>query len=447
MLWGVYAVGYTLYTTIYDDVFKIRGVYGFMVLDSRGNPTVGVRVTTQGLGVGIAYAPSGASTGKHEAVELRDRGEEFGGKGVSKAIENVNKVIGPAIKDMDSRRQWEIDHKMIEIDGTPNKSRLGGNAIVATSLAVAKAAASTLEIPLYMYLGGYTANTLPVPMLNIINGGVHAGNKLDFQEFMIVPAGFNSFSEALRASVEIYHVLRNILKNRYGLSAINVGDEGGYAPPLENISEALDLLVEAIREAGYDPGSEVALALDVASSQLYIEERNVYRVEEKELSRDEMIELYRELIDAYPIVSIEDPLYEEDFEGFVELTKNIGNKVLVVGDDLFTTNPERLSKGISIGAGNAVLVKVNQIGTLSETIEVVKLAFRNNYKAIISHRSGDTEDPCIADLAVGLGTGLIKTGAPARSERTVKYNRLLEIERSLEKPYYPGFTVFPAKPH
>ncbi len=440
-------MGYTLYTTIYDEVFKIREVKGFMVLDSRGNPTVGVRVVTNGLGVGIAYAPSGASTGKHEAVEIRDGGSEFMGKGVSKAVENVNKIIGPAITGMDSRRQREIDYKMIEIDGTPNKSRLGGNAIVATSLAVAKAAAATYEVPLFAYIGGLKANTLPVPMLNIINGGVHAGNKLDFQEFMIVPAGFDSFSEALRASVEVYHVLKQILKERYGLQAINVGDEGGYAPPLERVTDALDLLVEAIKRAGYTPGEDIALALDVASSQLYDSEKKAYHVEEQELTREDLIELYKQLIDQYPIVSIEDPLYEEDFEGFALLTKEIGDKVLIVGDDLYVTNPSRLKKGIEMNASNAILVKVNQVGTLSETLEVVKLAGRAGYKAIISHRSGETEDTTIADLAVGLETGLIKTGAPARGERTAKYNRLLEIERLVEKPYYPGFNVFPRKPH
>ncbi|MET1159969.1 MAG: phosphopyruvate hydratase [Thermoprotei archaeon] len=438
---------YYTYTYVYDDAFRIKEVRGFMAIDSRGNPTVGVRVVTNGLGVGVALAPSGASTGKYEAVEIRDGGKEFHGKGVRKAIDNVNNVIAPAIKGMDSRRQWDIDSKLIEIDGTPNKSRIGGNAIVATSLAVAKAAASTYELPLFMYIGGYRANTLPVPMLNIINGGVHAGNKLDFQEFMIVPAGFSSFSEALRASIEVYHELKQLLKEKYGLSATNVGDEGGFAPPMESAEEALDALIEAIKRAGYVPGEEIALALDIASSQLYDVERNVYVVEGKEYTRDDLIEYYKELIDSYPIVSIEDPLYEEDFEGFSILTREIGSKVLIVGDDLFVTNPNRLEQGIKIGACNAVLVKVNQVGTLSEALEVVKTASRNGYRAVISHRSGETEDTTIADLAVGLETGLIKTGAPARGERTAKYNRLLEIESMLEKPYYPGFTVFPRKPH
>ncbi len=435
------------YSTIMpDELFKIKEIKARMILDSRGNPTVQVRVITKGLGVGIANAPSGASTGIHEAVELRDGGRDFHGKGVSKAVSNVNNVIAEALKDMDSRNQYMIDKKMIEIDGTPNKSRLGGNAIVATSLAVAKAAAATYEQPLYMYLGGRFANLLPVPMLNIINGGVHAGNKLDFQEFMIVPAGFESFSEALKAAVETYHELKRILKERYGPSAINVGDEGGYAPPMEKITEALDALIDAIKAAGYEPGKEIAIALDAASSQFYNKDKNVYVVEGIERSREEMIELYEKLVDEYPIISIEDPLDEEDFEGFAEITKRLGDKVLIVGDDLFTTNPRRFRKGIEAGAANAILVKVNQVGTLSETMMVIEEAKFNNYRTIISHRSGETEDTTIADLAVGLRAGLIKTGAPARGERTAKYNRLLEIEEELDRPVYPGWRIFPRKP-
>ncbi len=435
------------YTTIIpDELFKIQEVKGRMIFDSRGNPTVQVRVVTKGMGVGIANAPSGASTGIHEAVELRDGGREFHGKGVSKAVANVNNIIAEALKDMDSRNQYLIDKKMMEIDGTPNKSRLGGNAIVATSLAVAKAAAATYELPLYMYLGGRFADLLPVPMLNIINGGVHAGNRLDFQEFMIVPAGFNTFTEAMRAAVETYHELRRILKERYGPSAINVGDEGGYAPPMEKITEALDALVEAVKAAGYEPGREIAIALDAASSQFYNKERNTYTVEGVERSRDEMIELYEQLVEQYPIISIEDPLDEEDFEGFVEITKRIGDKVLIVGDDLFTTNPERFKKGVEMAAANAILVKVNQVGSLTETMMVIETAKFNNYRTIISHRSGETEDTSIADLAVGLRAGLIKTGAPARGERTAKYNRLLEIEEELDRPLYPGWRVFPRIP-
>ncbi|MEM0325630.1 MAG: phosphopyruvate hydratase [Desulfurococcaceae archaeon] len=426
----------------------IRDVHGRMVLDSRGNPTVCVRVVTEGYGVGVAYAPSGASVGKHEALELRDGGKDYLGKGVSKAVENVNRIIAPAIIGMNASHQYEIDYKMIEIDGTENKSRLGANAIVATSLAVAKAAASTLGLPLYMYLGGKAADLIPVPMLNIINGGVHAGNKLDFQEFMIVPAGFDDFTVALKASVEVYHSLRQILKEKYGPMAVNVGDEGGYAPPLEKTRDALDLLVKAIEKAGYVPGDQVAIALDVASSRLYREDKGVYVLEGegRELTRDDLISFYEQLTADYPIVSIEDPLYEEDFEGFAYITRSLGSKVLIVGDDLFTTNIKRLTKGIEVSAANAILVKVNQIGTLTETTEVVKLAKQNNYRAIVSHRSGETEDTSIADIAVGLSTGLIKTGAPARGERVCKYNRLLEIYEELEKPKYPGFRVFPRKP-
>lgn len=417
-----------------------------MALDSRGNPTVQVKVVTEGLGEGVANAPSGASTGIHEAVEVRDGGKAFRGKGVSRAIENVNKAIGPAILGMDSRRQREIDNKMIELDGTPNKARLGGNAIVATSLAVAKAAASTMGVPLYFYLGGKSADILPVPMLNIINGGAHAGNKLDFQEFMIVPAGFALFSEALRASVEIYHELKDIIKEKYGKNAVNVGDEGGYAPPLERARDALDLLIEAIRKAGYEPGGQVALAIDAASSQFYASDKGAYRFEGEMRAREDMIAFYEKLVEEYPIVSIEDPLHEEDFEGFAELRRRIGKRALIVGDDIFTTNPARLSRGIEVSAANAILVKVNQVGTLSETMDVVSLAKENGYATIISHRSGETEDAAIADIAVGLCAGLIKTGAPARGERTAKYNRLLEIEEELERPRYPGFRPFPRKP-
>ncbi len=435
------------YTTMMpDEIFKIRDVKARMILDSRGNPTVQVKVVTEGMGIGIAAAPSGASTGIHEAVEVRDGGKDFHGKGVNKAVDNVNNIIAPAIRGMDSRYQSQIDYKMIEIDGTENKSRLGGNAIVATSLAVAKAAASTYEQPLYFYIGGRYANLLPVPLLNIINGGAHAGNKLDFQEFMIVPAGFKTFREAMKAAVETYHELKRILKEKYGPSAINVGDEGGYAPPMEKTTEALDALIEAIKAAGYEPGREIAIALDVASSQFYDPEKKVYILEGVSRTREEMMEYYEKLIEEYPIVSIEDPLYEEDFEGFAELARRIGSKVLIVGDDLFTTNPKRLRKGIEIGAATAILVKVNQVGTLTETMEVITMSHLNGYKTIISHRSGETEDTSIADLAVGLRAGLIKTGAPARGERTAKYNRLLEIEEELDNPVYPGFKMFPRIP-
>lgn len=431
---------------IYDESFGIKDIKARMVLDSRGNPTVQVKTVTEGLGLGIANAPSGASTGAHEAVEIRDGGKEFKGKGVSRAVENVNKVIAPALIGLDSRRQQLIDRKMIEIDGTPNKSRLGGNAIVATSLSVAKAAASTMGLPFYAYLGGYVADTLPVPMLNIINGGVHAGNKLDFQEFMIVPAGFSSFKEAIKAAVEVYADLKKILKEKYGPQAINVGDEGGYAPPIEKVRDALDILIQAIKAAGYDPWNQVVIALDAASTQFYREDKGVYVLEGTEYTREQLIDFYEKLVSEYPIVSIEDPLQEEDFEGFAEITRRLGSKVLIVGDDLFTTNPARLKKGIDLKAGNAILVKVNQVGTLSETLEVVKMAFTNGYRAVISHRSGETEDTSIADISVGVGAGLIKTGAPARGERTAKYNRLLEIEEELDNPRYPGFSTLLKKP-
>jgi len=355
-------------------------------------------------------------------------------------------VIAPALIGLDSRRQQLVDRKMIEIDGTPNKSRLGGNAIVATSLSVAKAAASTMGLPFYAYLGGYVADTLPVPMLNIINGGVHAGNKLDFQEFMIVPAGFSSFKEAIKAAVEVYADLKKILKEKYGPQAINVGDEGGYAPPIEKVRDALDILIQAIKAAGYDPWNQVVIALDVASTQFYREDKGVYVLEGTEYTREQLIDFYEKLVSEYPIVSIEDPLQEEDFEGFAEITRRLRSKVLIVGDDLFTTNPARLKKGIDLKAGNAILVKVNQVGTLSETLEVVKMAFTNGYRAVISHRSGETEDTSIADISVGVGAGLIKTGAPARGERTAKYNRLLEIEEELDNPRYPGFSALLRKP-
>jgi enolase len=431
---------------IYDESFAIKDIKARMVLDSRGNPTVQVKTVTEGLGLGIANAPSGASTGAHEAVEIRDGGKEFKGKGVSRAVENVNKLIAPALIGLDSRRQQLIDRKMMEIDGTPNKSRLGGNAIVATSLSIAKAAASTMGLPFYAYLGGYVADTLPVPMLNIINGGVHAGNKLDFQEFMIVPAGFSSFKEAIKAAVEVYADLKKILKEKYGPQAINVGDEGGYAPPIEKVRDALDILIQAIKAAGYDPWNQVVIALDAASTQFYREDKGVYVLEGTEYTREQLIDFYEKLVSEYPIVSIEDPLQEEDFEGFAEITRRLGSKVLIVGDDLFTTNPARLKKGIDLKAGNAILVKVNQVGTLSETLEVVKMAFTNGYRAVISHRSGETEDTSIADISVGVGAGLIKTGAPARGERTAKYNRLLEIEEELDNPRYPGFSALLKKP-
>lgn len=429
-----------------EDLFKIERIKARWVLDSRGRPTVEVEVLTYGGGFGRAVAPAGASRGRHEAWEVRDGGKKFKGYGVLKAVENVNKIIAPALRDMDSRKQREIDYKMIELDGTPNKSKLGGNAIVATSLAVAKAAADTYGQPFFMYLGGRHARTLPVPLMNIINGGAHAGNNLDIQEFMIVPVGADSLNEALRIAVEVYYELKNLLKEKYGALAINVGDEGGFAPPMNNTYEALNALVDSIKRAGYEPGVDVVLALDVAASQLYIEEENKYKLDGKKLTRDELLEFYEKIIEEYPIASIEDPLCEEDFEGFKEITMRLGSRILIVGDDLFVTNPKRLKQGIEMGAANAVLVKVNQVGTLTETIDVVYLARTNNYRAIISHRSGETEDTSISHIAVALNTGLIKTGAPARGERTAKYNELLRIEELLgSEAIYPGINVFPRK--
>ncbi len=422
------------------DEFRIADVRGRMILDSRGNPTVEAEVVTEGGGVGRAAAPAGASRGRHEAVELRDEGERWGGKGVERAVRVINSVIAPALVGLDSRKQREIDSLMCRLDGTPEKRVLGGNSIVAVSLAVAKAAAATAGLPLYRYIGGPAAYIMPVPMLNIINGGVHAGNKLSFQEFMILPVGADSFREAMRIAVEVYKALRGVLKEKYGALAVNVGDEGGYAPPMSRNREALDALVEAVRRAGYTPGGEVVLALDAAASQFYRVEDGVYVVDGQELTREKYMEYLLGLLDEYPIASIEDPFYEEDFEAFAEFTREARRRgVLVVGDDLYTTNPERLRRGIELGATTAILVKVNQVGTLTEALEVVRMAHQAGMKAIISHRSGETEDTTIAHLAVGLGTGLIKTGAPARGERTAKYNELLRIEEELgPEAYYPG---------
>ncbi|WP_457614662.1 phosphopyruvate hydratase [Methanopyrus sp.] len=401
------------------------------VLDSRGEPTVEVEVELEDGTVGRAMVPSGASTGTYEALELRDGDDRYGGKGVRRAVRNVEEIIAPEIEGLDATAQPDIDRTMIELDGTENKSHLGANAILGVSLAVTRAAAKSLGVPLYRYLGGPTARRLPVPFMNVINGGEHAGNELDFQEHMIVPHGFESFSEALRAGVETYHVLGELLEEEYGPIATNVGDEGGYAPPMKDMVEPLEVLVEAIEETGYAPGKEIALALDAAASEFYDEDSGTYRAYGQEYTRDEMIDVYRDLVSQYPIVSIEDPLHEEDFRGFAKITKELGGEIQIVGDDLFVTNPDRLRKGIGIGAANALLLKVNQIGTLTEALEAAELALQHGYGVMVSHRSGDTEDPFIADLAVALGCGQIKTGAPARSSRTAKYNRLLRIEEDL----------------
>ncbi|MEM0493951.1 MAG: phosphopyruvate hydratase [Thermofilum sp.] len=425
-----------------DEDFTIASVKGRWVLDSRGNPTVEAEVVTRGGGLGRAIVPSGASTGKHEALELRDGGREFQGKGVRKAVENINSIIAKEIVGMDARMQSSVDRRMIDLDGTRNKSHLGANAILAVSLATAHAAANTYAMPLYRYLGGVSARTLPVPLMNVLNGGKHAGNELKIQEFMIVPVGAGSFSEALRIGAEVYYSLKKHLAEKYGVGAVNVGDEGGFAPPMRETREALDALIAAIKAAGYDPGTDVALALDAAASNFYDEKRQVYVIDSRELDKSKLMEFYERLVDEYPIISIEDPLQEEDFEGFAELTRSL--KIQVVGDDIFVTNVERFTRGIEKGAANALLLKVNQIGTLTEALEAAYLAFNRNYSVVVSHRSGETEDSTISHVAVALNTGQIKTGAPARGERTAKYNELLRIEEELGTwARYPGIRAFP----
>ncbi|WP_297514110.1 phosphopyruvate hydratase [Thermococcus sp.] len=421
-----------------ENPFEITAVIAREILDSRGNPTVEVEVYTP-VSMGRAAVPSGASTGTHEAVELRDGGKRFHGKGVRRAVENVNKIIAPEIIGMDVTWQRDIDMLMIELDGTENKSNLGANAILGVSLAVAKAAANALGLPLYQYIGGTNAYVMPVPMSNVINGGVHAGNELDFQEFMIMPVGAKSFREGIMWVSETYHTLKKVIAEKYGKNAVNVGDEGGFAPPMKEVTEPLDVLIKAIEETGYKPGDEIAFALDAASSEFYDEKLGKYVVGGKEYDRGELLELYKELVSKYPIVSIEDPFHEEDWEGFVEITKELGRKVQIVGDDLFVTNPKRIRKGIELGAANALLLKVNQIGTLSEAIDAAYTAFRAGYGVVVSHRSGETEDSTIADIAVALNAGQIKTGAPARSDRNAKYNQLIRIEEELEGvAIYPG---------
>ncbi len=420
----------------------IVDVRGREVLDSRGNPTVEAEVFLESGVIARAIVPSGASTGEREAVELRDGDlHRFRGKGVLKAVQNINEKIADAIIGEDVTNQVEIDKNMIELDGTENKSNLGANAILAVSMAVARAAALDLDVPLYNYLGGANAKTLPVPLMNVINGGVHADNRLDFQEFMIVPVCGGSFKEALRAGVETFHVLKEILKKK-GYST-NVGDEGGFAPDLNSTKEALDILLEAIHKAGYEPGEDILLAIDAASTEIYDKERRVYRFEGNELTSDDMIVLYEELIGTYPVVSIEDGLAEDDYEGWKNLTKALGNRVQLVGDDLFTTNPKYIEKGIEEGMANSVLVKLNQIGTVTETLDAIDIAVRNSYTTIISHRSGESEDSFIADLAVATNAGQIKTGSASRSDRTAKYNQLIRIEEELGKnALFKGKEVF-----
>jgi enolase len=416
----------------------IADVRGRQVLDSRGNPTVEVDVTLDSGARGSAIVPSGASTGVHEAVELRDGGAAYGGKAVEQAVSNVNGELAAAVRGRDAGDQAGVDRLMIELDGTPNKGRLGANAILGVSLAVAQAAAADAGEPLYRFLGGADAATLPVPMMNVINGGAHADNSIDLQEFMVVPAGADSFSEGLRVGVEVYHALKKLLTER-GLSTL-VGDEGGFAPDLESSEIAIDLILEAAERAGHR--DRVAIALDPATSEVFSD--GAYRFEGREKSSAEMPGFWAELVDRYPIVSIEDGAAEDDWESWAALTRTLGDKVQLVGDDLFVTNPVRLQQGIERGVGNSILVKVNQIGTLTETIEAVRLAQRAGYTVVMSHRSGETEDATIADLAVALGTGQIKTGAPARSDRVAKYNQLLRIEEQLgSKATYPGWAAFP----
>ena len=439
-------------------MFSIEEIVAREILDSRGNPTIEVECVLQGGGAGRAGVPSGASTGSREALELRDGGKRYGGKGVRKAVAAVNEEIAPRVQGMDARDQTRIDRTLIELDGTGDKSRLGANAVLGVSLAVAKAAADEAGLPLYAYLGGPGATVLPVPLLNVLNGGAHADNSVDVQEFMLVPLGFDCFDEALRAAVEVYHTLKSVLKERGLVTA--VGDEGGFAPDLASNREALDLLMRAIEKAGYAPGRQVALALDVAASELAGDgdqrrrgassggTRGVSYDFEGEgrrgLSSSDLIATYRDWLDAYPLVSIEDGLAEHDQEGWKQLTAELGGRVQLVGDDLFVTNPEILSQGIAGGLANALLVKLNQIGTLTETLDAVDLAKTHAYANIISHRSGETADTTIADLAVATRCGQIKTGAPCRSDRVTKYNRLLRIEEELEGvATYPGAAAFP----
>ncbi|GAB6045398.1 phosphopyruvate hydratase [Caminibacter profundus] len=414
----------------------IDNVFADEVIDSRGNPTVRATVVLSDGSSASAIVPSGASTGVNEALELRDKDERFGGKGVIKACENVNTIIANELIGLSPYDQAEIDNIMIELDGTDNKSKLGANAILGVSMAVARAAANSLNLPLYRYLGGSNALVMPTPMLNIINGGAHADNNVDLQEYMIMPTGFDDFDMALRASSEIYHTLKKLLAEN-SLST-SLGDEGGFAPNLKNNEEPIEYIIKAIEKAGYKPGEEIVIALDAASSEFYKDGKYVLAGENRELTGEELVEFYAKLCEKYPIVSIEDGCAEEDFDGWKILTEKLGNKIQLVGDDLFVTNKKLLQKGIDLGIANAILIKPNQIGSVTETMQTVRLAQRNGYNCIMSHRSGESEDAFIADFAVALNTGQIKTGAPARGERTAKYNRLLQINRSTYGTEYIG---------
>ncbi|MGB1583833.1 MAG: phosphopyruvate hydratase, partial [Solirubrobacterales bacterium] len=421
----------------------VRSTIARQILDSRGNPTVEVEITLESGATGRAAVPSGASTGEYEAVELRDGGSDWDGKGVTKAVANVNGEIAAAIIGVDPAEQEEFDARLLDLDGTPNKGRLGANALLGVSLAAAKAAAAEHELPLWRYLGGSEANVLPVPMMNVLNGGSHADNSVDFQEFMIVPLGAPSFAEGLRVGTEVFHSLAKSLKSK-GLSTA-VGDEGGFAPNLSSNEAALEELIAGIESAGYKPGEDVAIALDPATSEIYADGVYDLKHEGRKLSSEDMVGYWDEITAKYPVVSIEDGLDENDWDGWKLLTDRIGDRTQLVGDDLFVTNPARLTEGIERGVGNSILVKVNQIGTLTETLEAVRIAREAGYSAVMSHRSGETEDTTIADLAVATGCGQIKTGAPSRSDRVTKYNQLLRIEEALgDKAVYPGRSAFSA---
>jgi enolase len=428
------------------DYMEIEKVIGRQIIYSRGNPTVEAEALADGT-VGRGTAPSGASTGEFEALELRDGDKSrYGGKGVMKAVENINTIIAPALKGISAFDTYAVDAAMIKADGTKDKSKLGANAILAVSIAAARAAANSLDIPLYRFLGGANANRLPLPMMNILNGGAHAANTVDVQEFMIMPAGAESFSEGLRWCTEVFHALQALLKSR-GL-ATSVGDEGGFAPDLGSDEEAIQVILEAVEKAGYVPGKDFVLAMDAAASEWKGSKKGEYHLPkaDKVMTTDELIEHWKQLTDKYPIYSLEDGLDEEDWEGWKKLTDELGGKVQLVGDDLFVTNTERLAKGIKLGCGNSILIKLNQIGSVSETLEAIKMAHKAGYTAVTSHRSGETEDTTIADLAVALNTCQIKTGAPSRSERVAKYNQLLRIEDELgDSAVYPGMKAFNVK--
>ena len=411
--------------------FRIEKILSREVLDSRANPTVQVDLYTAS-GFGRFSVPSGKSKGRLEAIELRDGDRQrYTGLGVQKAVENVNSILGPKILGMDSREQEKIDEILINLDGTDNKARLGANAILGVSIALARASADTAKSPLYRALAGGRKPILPLPLMNILNGGQHAGNDLSFQEFMVMPAGFRTLKEALRCGAEVYHALRVRLEAKYGKSATNVGDEGGFAPPISSVEEALGQINDAVEEAGYSPGQNVILGIDAAADSFYNDKDRTYAVDGREIDTDELLELYISLQEKFPLKSIEDPFHDEDFENFSRITKKLGAKLQIVGDDLFVTNIKRVAQGIRVKAANALLVKINQIGTLTETIEAVEMARKADYGLVLSHRSGETEDNSIADISVGLATGQIKAGAPARGERTSKYNRLLLIEEEL----------------